>query len=106
MKRICYSTFLVFSLLLVFGVADSQAQRRNRQQAVPTTGRLSVKTSPASYPVVVNGKPWGLSGNPDPNEVDLPPGTYLVDIQFPKRTSSREIAVNAGRRSSVCLSYN
>jgi hypothetical protein len=106
MKRICYSTFLVFSLLLVFGLTDASAQRRNRQQAVPTTGRLSVKTMPAAYPVLVNGKPWGLSGNPNPNEVDLSPGTYLVEIQFPKKSWTREIVVNAGRRSCICLTYN
>lgn len=106
MKRICYSAFLVFSLLILFGAVQTNAQKRSRQQAVPTTGRLSVKTSPIAYPVVVNGKPWGLSGNPNPNEVDLPPGTYLVEIQFPKRTWSKEIVVNAGRRSCVCLTYN
>jgi hypothetical protein len=106
MKRICYSTFLVFSLLLVFGITKTEAQRRNRQQAVPTTGILSVKTSPASYPVLVNGKPWGLSGNPNPNAIDLPPGSYLVEIQFPKKSWTREIVVNAGRQSCICLSYN
>lgn len=106
MKRISYSAFLVFALLLVFGVAEADAQRRNRQpQAVPTTGRLSVKTMPASYPVRLNGRPWGMSGSPTAFEEDLQPGTYLVEIDFPKKPWSREIVVNAGRRSCICLNY-
>ena len=107
MKRFYYGTFLILGFLLAFGsVTTADAQRRDRQQAAPTMGRLSVKTLPGSYPVLVNGKPWGLSGNPNPNEVELAPGTYLVEIQFPKRTWSKELVVNAGRRTCICLTYN
>jgi hypothetical protein len=47
-----------------------------------------------------------MSGNTNPAEQDLLPGTYLVEVQFPKKSWTKEIEVNAGRRSCICLSYN
>ena len=108
MKNFCYSTFIVFSLLLAFGLTTAEAQRRGRQ-VVPTVGRLSVKTTPEAYPVLVNGKPWGItgmSGSPNAAEQDMLPVTYLVEIQFPKKSWTKEITINPGRASCICLSYN
>ncbi|MBC7795752.1 MAG: hypothetical protein H7Z37_02640, partial [Pyrinomonadaceae bacterium] len=106
MKTISFALLCILGFL-VFCAMPTVAQRRSKQvQQQPTFGRLSVKTSPQSYPVLVNGKAWGMSGIGNPNEVDLPPGTYSVEVLFPNKPWKRDVAINAGKRSCVCLNYS
>ena len=67
-------------------------------------GILSVKTSPDSYPVLVNGEEIGMSGTGDGAEFYLAPDTYLVEVEGPNgQTFSKEIEIIKNRKNCICL---
>ena len=108
MKKFNYSFFIALGLLmLAFGSTTAEAQRRQKTREVPVTyGMISVKTSPESYPVFVNGRQIMSSGIGTANEERLQPGTYDVEVRFPNKSwRNEQFEVRAGKRSCVCLSY-
>lgn len=108
MRKLTYKLLFALVLLALTTAASESAfaQKKNKnQQILPTTGKLSLKTSPDAYPVLINGKEYGTTGVGTPNEIDLPPGTYNVEIGFPNKPYTREMKVEAGRRACMCLTY-
>jgi hypothetical protein len=107
MQKLSYKlfigTFLLLALATNIALAADKDDKKNKK--TPTTGQITIKTTPGTYPILINGKPSGLSGNTAPTEITLPPGTYTVEVLFPNKTWQKDVVVNAGRRSCICLGY-
>lgn len=111
MRKTGQNLLVIIALALTMAVsgvstlAGTKADDKKRKAPLPTIGRISVKTTPGNYPILINGKPSGLSGNPNATEIDLPPGTYTVEVLFPNKPWMKEIAVEAGKSNCICLNY-
>ena len=55
MRKIGYNFLLILGLMITFGVANKVSANGNDTKRPKNTGILAVKTSPGSYPVVVDG---------------------------------------------------
>jgi hypothetical protein len=70
------------------------------------TGTLTVKTTPAAYPVKVNGQYLGMSGVAEAAAFYLPPGTHKLEIEFPNGKTFREdIQIIKDRKNCICLKF-
>lgn len=67
-------------------------------------GRMDVKTSPAGYPLLVDGKDYGVTYNPA-QSIDVPAGPHTVEVLFPDRRWTQQINIVAGKRNCICLNY-
>ncbi len=114
MRKFSQIILVILALALTVGVCsvltmaakDGDNDKKKKRREVPaTTGQISVKTSTGNYPILINGKPAGLSGNPTATEIPLPPGTYTVEVLFPNKSWSKEVVVEAGKSSCICLAY-
>lgn len=103
---------IVSSLLLVCLMISSAAasgfdkDKKKRKSAAPTVGKITVKTAPEAYPILINGQPYGNSGIDKPAEFDLAPGSYKVEILFPERVWTKDVVVEAGKSNCICLKIN
>jgi hypothetical protein len=102
MRKTGYNFLLVIGLLLALA-AVSEASDETRKPP-KNAGILSVKTTPGSYPVLVDGVVVGMSGVNDPAEFYLAPGFHKVEVQGPRgQTFSKEIEIRKGVRNCICL---
>jgi hypothetical protein len=101
MRRICCNLLLIAGLVLALGwLTDVSAQGRRPRNA----GILSVQTTPAAYPVLVNGVSIGMSGVAAPAEFYLEPGFHKIEVQGPAgQTFAKEIEIRRGVRNCICL---
>ncbi|HEY0426836.1 MAG TPA: hypothetical protein VGC76_03415 [Pyrinomonadaceae bacterium] len=101
MQRFRYNFLFVIGLVLIFGTASNILSQGKRQKNM---GILSVKTSPESYPVRVDGEVVGMSGVGTGTEFYLSPGTHLIEVEGPNdQTFSREIDFVKNRKNCICL---
>ena len=76
----------------------------NDKKPPKNAGILSVKTSPASYPVLVDGVVVGQSGVEEPAEFYLSPGRHKLEVRGPQgQTFTKEIEIRKGIRNCICL---
>lgn len=102
MRKIGYNFLLIFGLLITFGLATTVSA--NDTKRPKNTGILTVKTSPGSYPVLVDGVQVGMSGVGQDAEFYLTPGTHRVEVLGPDgKTWSKEITAIKDRKTCICL---
>jgi hypothetical protein len=117
MRRIYFSCAFALMLLLLASSLTSHASGDNKSGDAKTGvtkskepklkkgyGRMDVKTSPAGYPLVVDGKDYGITYNPA-QSIDLPAGPHTVEVLFPNRRWSQQVNIVGGKRNCICLNY-
>ena len=67
-------------------------------------GSVTVRTTPGSYPVKIDGKYVGMSGVVEPAEFFLSPGFHTVEVAGPNGSMfNREIEIRREAKHCVCL---
>jgi hypothetical protein len=76
----------------------------SQSKTAKNSGILSVKTSPASYPVKVNGQVIGMSGVASEALFYLTPGVHVVEVEGPAgQRFLKEINFARGQKHCICL---
>jgi hypothetical protein len=70
----------------------------------PLDGWLVLKSIPGGYPILIDGKDYGVTDN-DERSIELPLGTYKLEVLFPQHRWTRTIEIVGGRRNCICLNY-
>ncbi len=104
MRKIGYNFLLILGLMITFGVANTVSANGNDTKRPKNTGILAVKTSPGSYPVVVDGVQVGMSGVGEDALFYLTPGNHRVEVLGPDgKTWAKEINTIKDVKNCVCL---
>jgi len=91
-------------MIILLVLSSSFAIANDERKAPKNSGILSVKTTPDSYPVLVDGVVIGMSGVDKPAEFYLSPGTHKIEVRGPNgQVFSREIEIKKGIRNCICL---
>lgn len=104
MKRIYVSCTFALMLLLTCSLAQANPKETKEPKLKKGYGRMDLKTSPAGYPLIVDGKDYGVTYNPA-QSIDLPAGTHTVEVLFPNRRWTQQVNILAGKRNCICLNY-
>jgi hypothetical protein len=92
-------------LLLTCCIAQASADNKSKEPKLRKGyGRVDVKTSPAGYPLLVDGKDHGVTYDPA-QSLDLPAGPHKIEVLFPNRRWTQDLNVTAGKRHCICLAY-
>lgn len=67
-------------------------------------GRVDIKTSPAGFPLLIDGKQEGVTYD-TAQSIDLPAGEHKIEVLFPNRCWVQDVVVNPGKRHCICLNY-
>jgi hypothetical protein len=81
--------------VLSAGAAVSGALAYQRQQGLPTTGTVTIQTTPAGLAVEINGRPSGVT----PLTMTLPVASYSIEVG--RGAQRRDLTVNVTAGSSV-----
>lgn len=101
MKKIRYNFLFVVGLMLILGASSAVFSQSKLNK---NSGVLTVKTSPLSYPVKVDGQVIGMSGTSSEAVFYLTPGEHLVEVEGPNgQKFSRRINFEKGKKHCVCL---
>lgn len=105
MRNIKYNFLLVIGLILTLGVATNFAADKKKDVKRPkNTGILTVKTTPVSYPVKIDGQVIGMSGVNSPAEFYLALGFHNLSIEGPNgKNFSKEIEIRKDIKNCICL---
>jgi hypothetical protein len=104
--RVTRNNFLaVVALLLTLGVLGALAAPADDHHHRPkNAGTLTVRTTPNSYPVKVDGEFVGMSGVGDAAEFYLSPGVHTVEVTGPNGAIfTREIDIRRDHKHCICL---
>lgn len=105
MQRIYIKCAFAIMLLLTCAVAQANADTKSKEPKLKKGyGRVDVKTSPAGYPFIVDGKDYGVTYDPA-QSVDLPAGPHTLEVLFPNRRWTQQMNIVAGKRHCICLNY-
>jgi hypothetical protein len=105
MQKISMKFAFALMLLLTFCVAQANADTKTKEPKLKKGyGRVEIKTSPAGYPLIVDGKDYGVTYDPA-QSLDLPAGPHTVEVLFPNRRWTQAMNIVAGKRHCVCLNY-
>jgi hypothetical protein len=100
MQNIRYSFLFVIGLVLIFGTASATFSQKKQKNV----GYLSVKSSPDSYPVKINGEIVGMSGTNRGAEFPLRADDYLVEVEGPDgQVFKKEVTIRKNERNCICL---
>jgi hypothetical protein len=103
MRTTRYTFLFVIGLLLTLGISTAFAADNKRPKG---TGILTVRTSPDSMPVKVDGQFVGMSGVSTAAEFFLLPGFHTVEVTAPDGKVWRdEIEIRRDHRNCVCLKF-
>jgi hypothetical protein len=106
MQKIRYNFLFIVGLMMAFSLATA-ATTAYSQKRPKNTGILSVKTSPQSYEVLVDGQVIGMSGVGSPAEFYLTPGFHRVEVLGPNgQNFSKEMEIRRDTRNCICLRVN
>lgn len=101
MQKIRYNFLFVIGLMLILG-ATSAVFSQSKQNK--NAGILTVKTSPNSYPVKVDGKVIGMSGVANEAVFYLTPGEHTVEVEGPDgQKFTKTINFVKGQKHCICL---
>lgn len=101
MRKIRYNFLFVIGLMLIFGTATTVFSQNKQAK---NSGILTVKTSPASYPVRVDGQVIGMSGVGSEAVFYLTPGEHTVEVEGPSgQKFSKTITFVKGQKHCICL---
>ncbi len=103
MRNITYKFSLVIGLMLTLGLTTAFADKKDTKRP-KNTGILTVRTTPVSYPVKIDGRVIGMSGVNTPAEFYLTPGVHQLDVEGPDgRRFSKQIEIKRDVKNCVCL---
>ncbi len=107
MRKIRYNILFVIGLMLTLGLTSAFGFGGDDKNKRPkNTGILTVKTSPVSYPVKIDGEYKGMSGIDNGAEIYLEPGTHKLEIEFPNgRIYTKNVEIIKDRKNCICLKY-
>ncbi len=107
MRKIKNNFLFVSGLMLILGLTSAFGFGGDDKNKRPkNTGILTVKTSPVSYPVKVDGEYKGMTGVGSGTEIFLTPGIHKLEIEFPNgKTYTRDVEIIKDRKNCVCLKY-
>ncbi len=104
MRNIKYNFLFVIGLILTFGLATIFAADKKDTKRPKNTGILTVRTTPVSYPVKIDGQVIGMSGVNSPAEFYIAPGFHRLEVEGPNGKSfSKEIEIRRDVKNCVCL---
>jgi hypothetical protein len=106
MRRNRYTLLFVIGLILTLGLTNTFAAggKNDKKKRPKNTGVLSVKATPNSLPVKVDGQILGMSGITEGEEFYLTPGVHLVEIEGPNgQKFSKEINIVKNVKNCICL---
>ena len=99
-----YNLLAVVALLLTFGTAAIFAAPAEDHQSKKNTGTLTVRTTPNSYPVKIDGQYVGMSGVGDAAQFYLTPGVHTVEVTGPNGAIfTREVDIRRDHKHCICL---
>lgn len=83
-------------------ITDSYQECEDEESLIE--GRLDLKTNPGGYPILIDGKDYGVTYDPA-ESIDLPAGQHTLEVLFPNRSWTKAINMRAGVRTCICLHY-
>jgi hypothetical protein len=94
--------FLFCSTLCL--VSASASTPKDKNKLPKDRGEVRVQTTPAGFPIMIDGQSYGVSNNPaDP--IRLTPGTHHVEVLFPGKPWAQDVVIEGGKRNCICLTY-
>ena len=104
MRNIKYNFLIAIGLILTLGLATNFAADKKDTKRPKNTGILTVRTTPVSYPVKIDGRVIGMSGVNSPAEFYLAPGFHQLSVEGPDgKTFSKEIEIRKDVKNCICL---
>lgn len=92
---------LLVGITLAFGAISAKADDRHFPKGM---GSITVKTTPGSYPVKIDGEYRGMSGVITPAEFFLAPGFHTVEVGGPNGSIfTKELEVKRETKNCLCL---
>jgi hypothetical protein len=97
----------IIALLFVLSCFTAQAEAATKTKRPKNYGRIEVKTGPAAYPLLIDGKDYGVTSTADPvRAIDIPVGVHMVEVIFsPTKRFAQQVTVVGGKRHCFCLNY-
>jgi hypothetical protein len=107
MRKIKNNFLFIIGLMLTLGLTSAFGFGGDEKNKRPKNmGTLTVKTSPVSYPVKVDGEYKGMTGVGTGAEIYLEPGMHKIEIEFPNgKTYTKDVEIIKDRKNCVCLKY-
>lgn len=94
-----------FCFCMALGLSTAIAAAPKDKNKIPKDrGEVSVQTTPAGFPIMIDGQAYGVSNNPA-EPIRLRPGTYRVEVLFPGKPWAQEVVIEGGKRNCICLNY-
>lgn len=101
MQKMKYNFLFVIGLMLFLGASSAVFSQTKLNK---NSGILTVKTSPQSYPVKVDGQVIGMSGVNEEAVFYLTPGSHTVEVEGPGgQKFSKTINFEKGKKHCICL---
>jgi hypothetical protein len=98
-----YNFLFVIGLALMLGLSAVNANANDHKRP-RNTGTLTVRTTPVSYPVKIDGQYAGMSGVGSSADFYLTPGIHTLEVAGPNGSIlTREIEIRRDRKYCVCL---
>lgn len=102
------NTYLfVIGLMLTLGLTSVFANDNDkvRRKRLKTEGILSIKSSPAAYPVRIDGQEVGMTGVTEGREYYLSPGVHKVEVIGADGNVAwtDEVTIRKGMRNCICV---
>ena len=96
---------LIYTVLFAAACGGFAASAQAAGKDTPAYGRLEIATSPAGYPILVDGKPAGETTT-TVRLIELTPGRHTIEILFPAGTRwVRPFNIIAGRKECITLNF-
>ena len=93
------------AVLALWAVPIAAKDKKDKKKRTVDYGRIKVTSNYPDAPVLVDGVERGRTG-PNPVEIDMPPGTYTVEVPFSSAKVYRTtVDVVAGKQNCLCLNY-
>jgi len=95
----------VIGLMMTLGLTTALAHGGDDKNKAPKNmGTLSIKTTPASYPVKVDGQYIGMSGVGTAAEFYLTPGFHTIEVAGPNgKVFTKEVEIRREAKHCICL---
>ena len=100
--KLAFAVLIAIAFCLVHPASTAQAARKKKKS---NTGTIKVRTNPGGFPLSIDGRPEGPTTT-DYVEYTLDPGRHTIEVTLPSgQRWSRDINVEARRRTCVDLNY-
>jgi hypothetical protein len=103
--RFNYLKFVaVVGFLIALGTLPAFTASAKENKMPKNSGEVSIKTTPAGFPIMIDGVAYGVSSDPI-QPIYLPKGPHRVEVLFPGKPWTQQIDVVSGKRNCICLAY-